>query len=94
VNEIERVMVVGNSSRRIGPKKTTTFTTFTTNAALDSENDGSVLVVKNCEKGEKKRKPHSTASEVEISPVVVEFLRDGGKASRQRFLAEFPEAAG
>ncbi len=75
-------------------EKTTTFTTFTTNAALDSENDGSVLVVKNCEKGEKKRKPHSTASEVEISPVVVEFLRDGGKASRQRFLAEFPEAAG
>ena len=37
----------------------------------------------------------STKTEkLDISPVVQEFLQDGGQASKQRFLAEFPEAAG
>lgn len=34
-----------------------------------------------------------TDSDKQISPMVEEFLRDGGKSSLDRFMAEFPEAA-
>lgn len=79
---------------RIDLEKTLLSLPFSTKVALDSENQGRIEVEEGRKIGEKKRKPQSSALEAEISAVVEEFLRDGGKASRQRFLAEFPEAAG
>jgi P4 family phage/plasmid primase-like protien len=38
--------------------------------------------------------PFSNSVKPDTNPVVQEFLADGGQASLQRFLAEFPEAAG
>jgi hypothetical protein len=71
-----------SSPRENSPSKSTTFTTSTTKKALDTDLDGSVLVVQ----------PPKVV--VKISEVVKEFLADGGQSSLQRFLAEFPEAAG
>lgn len=68
----------GDFSTENSLSKISTYSTFLPTAALDNENDGRILV----EKVENGR----------VNDVVEEFLQDGGKASRERFLAEFPEA--
>jgi len=65
--------------------KTTTTTTSLPSEAPDSEKSGSGLVVESSV-GSENRKLAS-------NEIVNEFLQDGGKASLQRFQAEFPEAA-
>ena len=78
----------GTFSREKLVSKNSTFSTFLPTKPTDSERVvefGRVVV----EKG-RKTPPDG---DKQISPVVEEFLRDGGQASLQRFLAEFPEAA-
>ena len=77
-----------DSSRENLAQKNSTFSTFSTKEATDIGNDGRVK--KNF--GRKGRKMPADSG-IEISPVVEEFLADGGKSSLDRFLAEFPEAA-
>jgi hypothetical protein len=68
-----------DSSRENLAQKNSTFSTFSTKEATDIGNDGRVK--KNFGRNGR------------VSPVVEEFLADGGKSSLDRFLAEFPEAA-
>ena len=68
-------------------QKNSTYSTTLPTVTPDSEKVGRVLV-------ELVEKGRILVENPDIRPVVQEFLANGGQASLQRFLAEFPEAAG
>lgn len=78
----------GDSPGRVQPEKTLQTLQLYTNEPLIAKTS-----VEFCRVSVEKCRKTPPDGDKQISPVVEEFLRDGGQSSLERFLAEFPEAA-